>query len=215
MNRRYWCHAKVSTRASASRRVNHQSPSSRSRIDRRRPCRTRPRDALGIRLRGALGTLAMGITDLIGPFLAEVRRILRPPPSSRVHHSSPRSASPRSRSTRSSSRSAPHRSRSSCLSSLFGTRYAPNAGRIALPLIYIAVVAALLGRGSRKWRYFHLILYLALLLGLLHGVRLLRLVLRQPLPQRPLPRARRRDHRRLRREALAAPGRARPAPRTG
>jgi hypothetical protein len=47
--------------------------------------------------------------------------------------------------------------------------YVANAGRIALPLIYIAVVGALFRTRFSEWRYFHLIIYLALLLGLLHG----------------------------------------------
>jgi predicted ferric reductase len=47
--------------------------------------------------------------------------------------------------------------------------YVANAGRIALPLIYIAVVGALIRMRFAEWRYFHLVIYLALILGLVHG----------------------------------------------
>ena len=124
---------------------------------------------LGIRLGALWGTLAMGIASLMSPFLAEIRRVFGSP-FLRVHHLfaavglAAITLHPVLVAVRSSSLSVflpvvP-----------FLERYAPNAGRIALPLIYIAVVAALLRTRFAEWRYFHLILYLALLLGLLHGV---------------------------------------------
>jgi predicted ferric reductase len=124
---------------------------------------------LGIRLAALWGLLAMGIAALMTPFLAEVRRIFGAP-FLRVHHVfaafglAAITLHPVLVAVRSSSLSVflpvfP-----------FLERYAPNAGRIALPLIYIAVVAALIRMRFAEWRYFHLILYLALLLGLLHGV---------------------------------------------
>jgi predicted ferric reductase len=124
---------------------------------------------LGIRLGALWGTLAMGIAVLMSPFLAEIRRFFGSP-FLRVHHVfaavglAAITLHPVLVAVRSSSLSVflpvfP-----------FLERYAPNAGRIALPLIYIAVVAALLRTRFSEWRYFHLILYLALLLGLLHGV---------------------------------------------
>lgn len=124
---------------------------------------------LGIRIAALWGLLAMGIAALMTPFLAEVRRVFGSP-FLRVHHVfaafglAAITLHPVLVAVRSSS----------LLVFLpvfpFLERYAPNAGRIALPLIYIAVVAALLKTRFSEWRYFHLILYLALLLGLLHGV---------------------------------------------
>ena len=124
---------------------------------------------LGIRIAALWGLLAMGIAALKTPFLAEVRRVFGSP-FLRVHHVfaafglAAITLHPVLVAVRSSS----------LLVFLpvfpFLERYAPNAGRIALPLIYIAVVAALLKTRFSEWRYFHLILYLALLLGLLHGV---------------------------------------------
>lgn len=124
---------------------------------------------LGIRLGALWGTLAMAIAVLMSPFLAEIRRVFGTP-FLRVHHVfaaiglAAITLHPVLVAVRSSSLSVflpvfP-----------FLERYAPNAGRIALPLIYIAVVAGLLRTRFSDWRYFHLILYLALLLGLLHGV---------------------------------------------
>ncbi len=123
---------------------------------------------LGIRLAALWGLLAMGIAALMSPFLAEVRQIFGSP-FLRVHHVFAAfglvaiTLHPVLVAVRSASLSVflpvfP-----------FLERYAPNAGRIALPLIYIAVVAALLRTRFTEWRYFHLVLYLALLLGLLHG----------------------------------------------
>jgi predicted ferric reductase len=44
------------------------------------------------------------------------------------------------------------------------------AGRPALILIYIAVVAAILRKKIKKWKWIHFLNYLALLFGYVHGV---------------------------------------------
>jgi predicted ferric reductase len=124
---------------------------------------------LGIRLGALWGLLAMSIAALMSPFLVEIRRLLGAP-FLRIHHVfaafglAAITVHPVLVAVRSASLSVflpvfP-----------FLERYAPNAGRVALPLIYIAVVAALLRTRFTEWRYLHLILYAALLLGLLHGV---------------------------------------------
>lgn len=124
---------------------------------------------LGIRMGALWGLLAMSIAAVMSPFLAEIRRVLGAP-FLRVHHVfaavglAAITLHPILVAVRSGSLDVflpvfP-----------FLERYAPNAGRIALPLIYIAVVAALLRTRFSEWRYFHLIMYLALVLGLLHGV---------------------------------------------
>ena len=123
---------------------------------------------LGIRLGGLWGTLAMGIAALMSPFLAEIRRAFGAP-FLRVHHVfavfglAAITLHPVLVAVRSSS----------LLVFLPVTPllegYVPNAGRIALPLIYVAVVGALIRMQFAEWRYFHLAIYLALLLGLLHG----------------------------------------------
>ena len=46
-----------------------------------------------------------------------------------------------------------------------------NAGRPALYLIYIATIAAILRRNIAKyWRYIHSLLYIAFILGAIHGI---------------------------------------------
>jgi predicted ferric reductase len=123
---------------------------------------------LGIRLGALWGTLAMAIAALMSPFLAEIRRVLGAP-FLRVHHLfaafglAAITLHPVLVAVRSSSLSVflP------VTPLLEG--YVPNAGRIALPLIYVAVVGALIRARFAEWRYFHLVIYLALLLGLLHG----------------------------------------------
>ena len=123
---------------------------------------------IGIRLAALWGLLAMGIAALMTPFLAEVRRIFGSP-FLRVHHVfaafglAAITLHPVLVAVRSSS----------LLVFLPVTPllegYVPNAGRFALPLIYIAVVGALIRNRLAEWRYFHLVIYIALLLGLLHG----------------------------------------------
>jgi predicted ferric reductase len=123
---------------------------------------------LGIRLAALWGTLAMAIAALMSPFLAEIRRVFGAP-FLRVHHVfaafglAAITLHPVLVAVRSSS----------LLVFLPVTPllegYVANAGRIALPLIYVAVVGALIRVRFAEWRYFHLVIYLALLLGLLHG----------------------------------------------
>jgi predicted ferric reductase len=123
---------------------------------------------LGIRLAALWGLLAMGIAALLTPFLAEIGRTFGAP-FLRVHHLfaafgiaaitlHPALVAARAASLFVFLPVTP-----------FLEGYVANAGRIALPLIYIAVVGALFRTRFSEWRYFHLIIYLALLLGLLHG----------------------------------------------
>jgi predicted ferric reductase len=123
---------------------------------------------LGIRLAALWGLLAMGIAALMTPFLAEVRRVFGSP-FLRVHHVfaafglaaitlHPVLVAVRSSSLLVFVPTLP-----------FLDRYAINAGRVALPLIYVAVIGALVRARFAEWRYFHLVIYLGYLLGLLHG----------------------------------------------
>lgn len=123
---------------------------------------------LGIRLASLWGLLAMGIAALMTPFLAEIRRLFGSP-FLRVHHVfaafglaaitlHPVLVAIRAASLTVFLPVTP-----------FLEGYVPNAGRVALPLIYIAVVGALFRTRFAEWRYFHMVMYLALLLGLLHG----------------------------------------------
>lgn len=124
---------------------------------------------LGIRLAALWGVLAMGIAALMTPFLAEVRRVFGSP-FLRVHHVfaafglAAITLHPVLVAVRSSS-----------LLVFVPTlplleRYAMNAGRISLPLVYVAVVGAVVRARFAEWRYFHLVIYLGFLLGLLHGM---------------------------------------------
>lgn len=123
---------------------------------------------LGIRLAALWGLLAMSIAALMTPFLAEIRRVFGAP-FLRVHHvfAAFGLAAITFHPVLVAVRSA------SLLVFLPVTPllegYVPNTGRIALPLIYVAVVGALVRSRLGEWRYFHLVIYLALLLGLLHG----------------------------------------------
>ena len=123
---------------------------------------------LGIRLAALWGLLAMGIAALMTPFLAEVRRVFGSP-FLRVHHVfaafglaaitlHPVLVAVRSSSLLVFVPTLP-----------FLDRYAINTGRVALPLIYVAVIGALVRARFAEWRYFHLVIYLGYLLGLLHG----------------------------------------------
>ena len=150
---------------------------------------------LGIRLAALWGLLAMGIAALMSPFLAEVRRVFGAP-FLRVHHvfAAFGLAAITLHPVLVAVRSA------SLLVFLPVTPllegYVPNAGRIALPLIYIAVVGALIRMRFAEWRYFHLIDLSRASARAPPRRALLPVFLRQPLPQCPVPRARRRDRRR-------------------
>lgn len=123
---------------------------------------------LGIRIAALWGLLAMGIAALMTPFLVEVRRVFGSP-FLRVHHVfaafglaaitlHPVLVAVRSSSLLVFVPTLP-----------FLDRYAINAGRVALPLIYVAVIGALFRARFAEWRYFHLVIYLGFLVGLLHG----------------------------------------------
>ena len=123
---------------------------------------------LGIRIAALWGVLAMGIAALMTPFLAEVPRVFGST-FLRVHHVfaafglAAITLHPVLVAVRSSSLLV-------FLPTLpFLERYAINAGRVALPLIYVAVVGALVRSRFAEWRYFHLVIYLGFLIGLLHG----------------------------------------------
>jgi hypothetical protein len=123
---------------------------------------------LGIRLAALWGTLAMGIASLMSPFLAGIRRVFGAP-FLKIHHVfaafglAAITLHPMLVAVRASSLIV-------FLPSFpLLERYAINAGRISLPLLYVAVVGALIRTRFAEWRYFHLVIYLALLLGLLHG----------------------------------------------
>ncbi len=45
-----------------------------------------------------------------------------------------------------------------------------NAGRLALILLYIGLVAVLIRRKVKVWRILHMIVYLTLIMGFIHGV---------------------------------------------
>ncbi len=124
---------------------------------------------LGIRIAVLWGVLAMGIAALMTPFLAEVRRVFGSPFLG-VHHVfagfglAANTLHPVLVAVRSSSflvfvPTLP-----------FLDRYAMNAGRISLPLVYVAVVGALVRARFAEWRYFHLVIYLGFLAGLFHGM---------------------------------------------
>lgn len=123
---------------------------------------------LGIRLASLWGLLAMGIAALMSPFLAEIRRVFGRPFLG-VHHVfaafglSAITLHPILVATRAAS--------ALILIPSLPLLDEPvlNAGRIALPLIYIAVVGALLRGRLGRWRYLHLVIYLALVLGVIHG----------------------------------------------
>jgi predicted ferric reductase len=126
---------------------------------------------LGIRLAALWGTLAMGIAALMTPFLAEIRRVFGAT-FLRVHHIfaafglAAFTLHPVLVAVRTSSLAV-------FLPSFpLLERYTINAGRIALPLIYISVVGAFVRMRFAEWRYFHLVIYLGFLLGLLHGTLL-------------------------------------------
>lgn len=111
---------------------------------------------LGIRIAALWGLLAMGIAALMTPFL-------------RVHHAfagfglAAITLHPALVAVRSSSLLV-------FIPTLpFLDSYAINAGRVALPLIYVAVIGALVRARFAEWRYFHLVIYLGFLFGLLHG----------------------------------------------
>lgn len=123
---------------------------------------------LGIRIAALWGLLAMGIAALMTPFLAEVRRAFGSP-FLRVHHAfagfglAAITLHPVLVAVRSSSLLV-------FIPTLpFLDSYAINAGRVALPLIYVAVIGALVRARFAEWRYFHLVIYLGFLFGLLHG----------------------------------------------
>ena len=126
---------------------------------------------LGIRLASLWGLLAMGIAALMSPFLVEIRRVFGRPFLG-VHHIfaafglAAITLHPILVATRASSALILIPS----LPLLDGSGL--NAGRIALPLIYVAVVGALIRSRLREWRYLHLVIYLALVLGVLHGALL-------------------------------------------
>lgn len=123
---------------------------------------------LGIRLASLWGFLAMAIALLLAPFLADVRRIFGEP-FLRVHHlfAGIGLAAITLHPVLVAARSASLAVFLPVVPLLEG--YVPNAGRIALPLIYIGVIGSLLRRQVREWRYVHLLLYAALLLGSIHG----------------------------------------------
>jgi len=134
---------------------------------------------LGIRLASLWGLLAMAIAALMTPFLAEIRRAFGSP-FLRVHHVfaafglaaitlHPVLVAARSASLLVFIPTSPL---------LEG--YVINAGRVALPLIYVAVLGAVIRNRFGEWRYFHLVIYLALLLGLIHGALISRFFFGNP-----------------------------------
>lgn len=126
---------------------------------------------LGIRLAALWGTLAMGIAALMTPFLAEIRRVFGAT-FLRVHHLF--AAFGLAAITLHPALVAVRASSLAVLLPSFPLleRYAINGGRFALPLIYIAVAGAFIRTRFAEWRYFHLVIYLGFLLGLLHGTLL-------------------------------------------
>lgn len=134
---------------------------------------------LGIRLASLWGLLAMAIAALMTPFLAEIRRVFGPPFLG-IHHVfaafgltaitlHPVLVAVRAASLLVFLPTAPL---------LEG--YVMNAGRISLPLIYVAVVGALIRSRLGEWRYFHLVIYLAIILGVVHGALLSRFFFGNP-----------------------------------
>jgi hypothetical protein len=124
---------------------------------------------LGIRLASLWGLLAMACALLLAPFLADIRRLLGQP-FLRIHHLfaaigiASITLHPVLVAVRASSMAVFIPSTGGSVTGfLFG------AGRIALPLCYIGIVGALLRNRVPEWRYIHLLLYAALLLGLVHG----------------------------------------------
>jgi argininosuccinate synthase len=126
----------------------------------------------------------MAVAALMTPFLAEIRRVFGSP-FLRVHHvfAAFGLAAITLRPVRVAVRSA------SLLVFLPVTPlfegYIANAGRFALPLIYSAVVGALTRTRLGKWRYFHLVVYLALVLGLIHGTLFSQFFFGNPLSSPP------------------------------
>lgn len=134
---------------------------------------------LGIRLASLWGLLAMAIAALMTPFLAEIRRVFGRPFLG-IHHVfaafgltaitlHPVLVAVRAASLLVFLPTAPL---------LEG--YVMNAGRISLPLIYVAVVGALIRSRLGEWRYFHLVIYLAIILGVVHGALLSRFFFGNP-----------------------------------
>ncbi len=134
---------------------------------------------LGIRLGALWGTLAMAIAALMSPFLAEIRRVFGAP-FLRVHHVfaafglAAITLHPVLVAVRAASLAVFLPS----LPLIEGPVI--NAGRIALPLIYVAVVGALIRSRLGEWRYFHLVIYLALILGIIHGALISRFFFGNP-----------------------------------